>query len=138
MVVYFTSIQLFSLFLLFFAIGITLLTYSLDGDVEIRTKKNVYYFKDSTINEAWDRLEILTSMTEVTWNKSLFIAFVSSLGICSLFSNYKTAIHTFIGSLIIIFAMCDILNRWNQAHRKDKINYECSGIIKRLRPEFIY
>ena len=139
--VVFTSVQLISLFLIFLCIGYTLLTYSLDGDISIRTKQNIHYFKESTLDEAWNRLEVLTTLNDVNWNKSLFIAFVSSIGICSLFSKkykYNKGIYIFIPSMLIIFAMCDIINRWNQAHRKDLINYECSGIIKRLRPQFIY
>lgn len=139
-VVIFTSFQIFLLFVLFWIVGFTCLTYSHDGDIEIRKKNASYYIKESSEEKAWERLSALNSVSEVTWNKSLFVAFVSSLGVTGIISekiNLTTTSTIFFTSLAIIFGVCDTTNRWIQAHRKDMISNESLGIIQRLRPKYV-
>jgi hypothetical protein len=124
-------------------VGFTLLNYSRDGDLENRSKKKSMYSKpnETSNDEAWDRLVLLSNagVMEVTWNTTLFVAFVSSLVFLSLIEFAKTNNSatitgvTWLMSLFTVFALQDGVIRWKNAHRNHASVYEKLSIIERLR-----
>lgn len=138
--------------LVYAGIGYTLLTYSLDGDLSLRTKSQGTKYADPRISseeESWERLRLLANAnaTEVTWNTSMFVALVSSLVCVSLVSyansqyNSASGLNTtttgivWLISLSTVFIMQDIIERWKSAHRKHAVASEQEAIINRLRSE---
>jgi hypothetical protein len=132
----------------FAGVGYTLLTYSKDGDLELRTKSALNRYSDptkSSDNDAWQRLLALAnaSATEVTWNTSLFVAFASGLVFLGLIAHARgphvaslppndTAI-LWILAVFTVFGLQDAVQRWKSAHRKHALASEQISIIERLR-----
>jgi hypothetical protein len=118
------------------------MTYSKDGDL-----KNMNVLKNEinllSKEEAWERLVVLSNYEniEVSWNTSLFVAFVSSFVFLACVSYAKeidtldsktTAMLWFI-SIFTVFGMQDIIFRWKMAHRKQSLIKEKLALITKLR-----
>lgn len=132
---HFSSYELLFMAFLGGAIGFTMLNYSQDGDLKNRQKKNI---EINSKKEAWDKLILLTNanVVEVTWNTTLFVAFVSSLVFLSLLDFHKQNYHPFILwllSLFTVFALQDTVIRWKNAHRKHPLVAEQLKLIDNLR-----
>ncbi len=133
---------LFFAALVFGCVGYTLMTYSKDGDLKnLEATKNEFNLLSK--EEAWERLILLSSYEniEVTWNTSLFVAFVSSFVFLGCISYAKelekldsktTAMLWFI-SIFTVFGMQDIIFRWKMAHRKQSMIKEKLALITKLR-----
>jgi len=126
-------------------IGYTLLKYSKDGDLDLRSKATVtpYATNARTTSEAWARLAVLANApaTEVTWNTSMFVAMVSATFFLSIvgFAKESKAASTYsivwILSAFTVFGLQDTVQRWKSAHRKHALAAEQLSIMERLKAD---
>lgn len=124
-------------------IGITLLNYSKDGDFKIGS--NYSKFANKKITSKYDALKKLKELnfhliTEVTWNTTLFVSLASSFMFFSVspLIESKKINEKILGwclSVFFIFGLQDLIIRWKNAHRKNKIFFETQEIIDRLIQE---
>lgn len=120
-------------------VGFTLLNYSVDGDMSNAQVKSKYSTLQVTSNEAIERLKLLarTTLVEVSWNTSLFVALCSSFGFFAIEplinSNSNQKILGWTLSVVLVFLLQDLVIRWKAAHRKNKIFFETFEILERLK-----
>lgn len=131
---------MFILFLFWFlsvsAIGFTLLNYSSDGDRKNSSFLTKYATNETSNEESILRLKELSRsiIEEVNWNTNLFVALCSSFGffcLCPYISSENKFIAWFL-SVLLVFGLQDLVTRWKQSHRKNKIYFEKIAILDKL------
>ena len=109
-----------------YAVGFTLLNYSRDGDLN----NTEYLFVGKSKKEVLERLEVLVSTPDTTWNVSMAIAILSATAFMGLpkpgFSSW------FIAAAIVFFAQ-DSYVRWKTAHRTRRFVRECKALLDTLK-----
>jgi hypothetical protein len=109
-----------------YAIGYTLLNYSRDGDLN----NTEYFFVEKSKREVLERLEVLISTPDTTWNISMGIAMVSATAFMGLpksgFASW------FIAAAVVFFAQ-DTYVRWKTAHRTRRHVRECKALLDSLK-----
>ena len=136
-----TNIIFFSFFV-FSCVGYTLLTYSKDGDIKNREVISTN-IKKLNLEDAWSKLILLSNFenSEVNWNTSLFVAFVSSVVFLGCVSyareletlDSKTTAMLWFISVFTVFGLQDIIFRWKMAHRKQALIAEKMALIEKIR-----
>lgn len=123
-------------YLSFVGVGFTLLNYSMDGQNKNSHFLNRYATDSTTSLESIERLQVLSRdyIQDVSWNTSLFVALASSFGFFCLYPFMeKHKILSWFLAVFLVFGLQDLIIRWKNSHRKNKIFLETVSILEKLK-----